>query len=80
MVIMREAFNHRVPSKFRNTANSLSSLFFRMGFFVFGPLVGFLIDKKGMYFSLNIIFFFFLFLFFTVMAPMLFMISKQEES
>jgi hypothetical protein len=80
MVIMREAFNHRIPSKFRNTANSLSSLFFRMGFFVFGPLVGFIIDKKGMSFALNTIGYFFFALIFIVLIPMLNLIRKQERS
>jgi MFS family permease len=80
MVIMREAFNHRIPSKFRNTANSLSSLFFRMGFFVFGPLVGYIIDKKGMSFALNSIGYFFLLLIFIVLVPMLNMIHKQKRN
>jgi MFS family permease len=48
MVIMKEAFNHRIPDRFRNTANSLNSLFFRMIFFVLGPLIGLGIDHLGM--------------------------------
>lgn len=48
MVVMREAFNHRIPNKFRNTANSLSSFFFRIGFFILGPITGLIIDKYGM--------------------------------
>lgn len=71
MVVMKEAFNHRIPSKFRNTANSLSSLFFRLSFFVGGPAVGFLIDTKGLSFALICISCFFLAMFFVLMLPML---------
>lgn len=78
MVIMREAFNHRVPAKFRNTANSLTSLFFRLGFFVFGPLIGYSIDKFGLAFSLKCIGISFLILFVTLLVPMLKMIHSQE--
>lgn len=46
--ILKEAFNHRVSSEFRNTANSLLSLFFRLGFFVLGPIIGLLIDSYGL--------------------------------
>lgn len=46
--ILKEAFNHRISSEFRNTANSLVSLFFRLGFFVLGPIIGLLIDSYGL--------------------------------
>ena len=52
MVILKEAFNHRIPSKFRNTANSLSSLCFRLTFFILGPLIGLIVDFKGLDFAL----------------------------
>ena len=82
MVIMREAFNWRIPSQFRNTANSLSSLFFRLTFFVFGPLVGFIIDRYGMnvgLYSLGGVYFC---LIFVLMLPMLRHIPKvyKEKS
>lgn len=47
-VIMKDAYNSRLPSKFRNTANSLMSLVFRGTFFIIGPLIGFSIDNFGL--------------------------------
>lgn len=46
-VIIKDAFNWRLPSEFRATANSLQSLIFRVLFLIFGPLIGYLIDKYG---------------------------------
>ena len=51
-VLMKDAFNARIPSSFRNTANSLKSFAFRMSFFVVGPLIGFSIDQYGTRFTL----------------------------
>lgn len=68
--VMGEAFNHRIPSKFRNTANSLSSFSFRMTFFVFGPIIGVMIDQFGMPFTLQFIGIIFLVLFFVLLLPM----------
>ncbi len=45
--VLKEAFNHRLPAKFRNTANSMTSLTFRLGFFILGPIIGFIIDEYG---------------------------------
>jgi MFS family permease len=52
-VILKDALNWRIPGEFRATVNSLSSLFFRLGFALFGPLVGYLIDRQGINFTLN---------------------------
>jgi predicted MFS family arabinose efflux permease len=76
MVVMKEAFNHRIPSKFRNTANSLISLFFRLSFFVVGPLVGYSIDRFGMHLTLQGIGFCFALLFIFLMLPFLKKIPK----
>jgi hypothetical protein len=46
-VILRNALNWRIPGEFRATTNSLSSLFFRLGFCLIGPLVGYSIDSIG---------------------------------
>lgn len=51
-VILKDALNARTPAKFRNTMNSLSSLCFRLGFALFGPGLGMLVDQQGMTFSL----------------------------
>ena len=50
--LYKEGFNHRIPAKFRNTANSINSLFFRLFFFTLGPLVGVIIDKYGIQYGL----------------------------
>lgn len=47
-VILTDAFNSRVPSEFRATANSLVGLMFRLVFIVTGPLVGYLYEWRGM--------------------------------
>ncbi len=46
-VLLREAYNARIPSEFRATANSLIAGCFRLVFAIFGPLVGFVIDRSG---------------------------------
>jgi MFS family permease len=48
LVVLRNAFNNRVPSRFRATANSLASLGFRGSFVVTGPFVGWIFDLWGM--------------------------------
>jgi hypothetical protein len=70
MVILKEAFNHRIPSKFRNTANSLSSLCFRLTFFILGPLIGLIVDFKGLNFALVSCGVFFFFGFIGLMIPL----------
>ncbi len=47
-VILTDAFNSRVPSEFRATANSVTSFLFRLTFIVTGPLVGWLYEWQGM--------------------------------
>jgi MFS family permease len=47
-VVFQDAFNIRVPSEFRATANSLQSLCFRLGFVPIGPIIGSIIDTRGL--------------------------------
>ncbi len=47
-VVYQDAFNWRVPSAFRATANSMQSLFFRLGFVPIGPLLGWVADAQGL--------------------------------
>lgn len=51
-VVLRHAFNARLPGSFRATANSLASFLFRGAFMVTGPLVGWVFDLWGMQFTL----------------------------
>lgn len=46
-VIFQEAINSRIPAEIRATANSVGSLGMRALFVVFGPLLGYVIDKYG---------------------------------
>lgn len=47
-VLLRDALNWRTPAGYRATVNSLQSFLFRLGFAIFGPLVGYIIDTFGM--------------------------------
>lgn len=47
-VILTDAFNWKIPSTFRATANSMRSLAFRLSFGVFGPLVGLCVEARGL--------------------------------
>ena len=48
LVVLREAFNKRLPGRFRATANSLASFGFRAAFAITGPFVGWTFDLWGM--------------------------------
>ncbi len=47
-VHLREAFNHALPPALRATANSLASGTLRFSFVLLGPLVGLLLDARGL--------------------------------
>jgi predicted MFS family arabinose efflux permease len=55
LVVLRDAFNRRVPSRFRATANSLTSFGFRGAFAVTGPFVGWVLDAWGMRATLELL-------------------------
>jgi MFS family permease len=48
LVVLRDAFNRRLPGKFRATANSLASLGFRAAYVATAPAVGAVLDGWGM--------------------------------
>lgn len=75
-VILKDALNWRTPSEFRATVNSLSSLFFRLGFCLVGPLVGYLIDKFSLQFALQSVGVGFVCLFILVMIPLIRIVRK----
>lgn len=52
VVIFYDALNRRVSGSFRATINSVVSLCMRGAFIVAGPLLGYLVDLKGVDFSL----------------------------
>ena len=70
-VILTDAFNSRVPSEFRATANSLTGFLFRGAFIVTGPLVGWLHAGFGMSTTLLVLGAASLALFLVLMLPLL---------
>ncbi|MDX1490684.1 MAG: MFS transporter [Pseudohongiellaceae bacterium] len=54
-VILTNALNRRIPGSVRATVNSLTSLTFRFGFILTGPLVGHLADTRGLSSALNLL-------------------------
>jgi len=48
LVVLRDAFNKRLPGRYRATANSLASFGFRAAFAATGPFVGWVLDLWGM--------------------------------
>ena len=48
LVVLRDAFNRRVPGRFRATANSLAHLGFRATYLATAPLVGLALDGWGL--------------------------------
>lgn len=54
-VIMVNALNRRVPGNVRATVNSLTSLTFRFGFILTGPLIGHVAETKGLHTALGVL-------------------------
>ncbi|MEI8028113.1 MAG: MFS transporter [Pseudomonadota bacterium] len=75
-VLLRETLNWRIPSNFRATVNSLQSLFFRLGFAMVGPAVGFGIDHLGMARTLQIVGGVFIALFLLLARPLIRILQK----
>lgn len=69
-VILSNALNRRIPGSVRATVNSLSSLTFRFGFVLTGPLIGGLAQEKGITTALNVLGLSSIVIFFLVMLPL----------
>jgi MFS family permease len=76
-VLLRETLNWRIPGKFRATVNSVQSLFFRLGFAIVGPAIGFSIDHLGMAPTLRILGGVFVLLFFFLAIPLIRVLRKM---
>lgn len=46
LVVLRDAFNRRVPAEFRATAHSLTNFGFRLGFAATAPVIGWVVDSQ----------------------------------
>jgi MFS family permease len=79
-VLLRDAMNWRTPSSFRATANSLQSFFFRLGFAIFGPGVGYVIDRFGMRAALFLLGGVFSILFLVVLVPLVKAIARTAPN
>lgn len=79
-VILTDAFNSRIPSEFRATANSLVGLMFRLAFIVTGPLVGYLYEWQGMQITLLILSAGSFLLLFLLLWPLLLRIRSSVET
>ena len=79
-VFLREAYNRRIPAKFRATANSMQTFAFRGGFALVGPVVGFAVDRWGMTPTLYALGSAYAILFFVAALPLGRRLSEPEES
>src|SRR5262245_27331717 len=70
LVVLRDAFNKRLPGQFRATANSLASFGFRAVFAVTGPFVGWVLDLWGMQTALLLLAGLVVLIFVTLMLPL----------
>jgi MFS family permease len=70
-IILVNALNRRVPSKFRATANSFTSFLFRLSFIATGPLVGYVAEAKGLETALSLLGLSSIALFVLVMLPLI---------
>ena len=77
-VIVRDAYNSRVPSGFRATANSIYSFTFRLSFALAGPGVGYLIDHYSMSVALRVLGATFLVAFFVLLVPLVRGIENEK--
>ena len=69
-VMFNDAFNWRVPSSFRSTANSMRSLLFRLSYGVLGPGTGLILDRFGLSATLAVLGAITLVLFVVMMLPL----------
>lgn len=70
-VILTNALNRRIPGSVRATVNSLTSLTFRFGFILTGPLIGHLAESRGLSAALNILGLSSIAVFFLIMLPLI---------
>lgn len=75
-VIFGDALNRRVTGDLRATANSVTSLGMRLLFVVGGPLVGYMIDQKGLSYTFQALGIFYLIVFIALAIPLV----RQKEN
>jgi len=75
-VLLGDALNGRTPSEFRATMNSMKSLFFRLGFFIIGPILGTSVDERGMDMTLITLGWVYLVFFIICLIPLIIEVRK----
>lgn len=70
-VILVNALNRRVPGSVRATVNSLTSLTFRFGFILTGPLIGQVAETQGLTTALNVLGVASVMMFLLIMLPLM---------
>ena len=77
--ILVHALNRRVPSEVRATADSLTSVLYRLSFIVTGPLLGYVAQSRGLEIALNLLGLSSLALFFLVMLPLMQSVQSIQQ-
>ena len=77
LVVLREALNRRIESRYRATANSLASFGFRGSFVISGPLVGYSLDLWGLQSTLWMLAVASLVIFAVLILPLIFSVEVE---
>ena len=78
-VTLVNALNKRVPGSVRATVNSLTSLTFRFGFVLTGPLMGHIAQTRGLSTALYLLGFTSLLMFLLIMLPLIRAVRKMQS-
>jgi len=79
-VTLVNALNKRVPGSVRATVNSLTSLTFRFGFVLTGPVLGHIAQTRGLSTALNMLGFSSLLMFLLIMLPLVRAVKKMQTN
>jgi len=78
LVVLREALNRRIESRYRATANSLASFGFRGSFVISGPLVGYVLNLWGLQSTLWMLACASLIIFVVLILPLIFSVEVEN--
>jgi MFS family permease len=79
-VIMVNALNRRVPGNVRATVNSLTSLTFRFGFILTGPLIGRVAETQGLHTALSVLGVASIVIFLLIMLPLIKTVKVLQQA
>lgn len=79
-VIMVNALNRRVPGNVRATVNSLTSLTFRFGFILTGPLIGRVAETQGLHAALSVLGVASIVIFLLIMLPLIKTVKVLQQA